>query len=176
MGCFTNHAGLCAPLFGDDAVRPLDQRYENCGSAELCSPILQIYFRNPTGTGAGPSRKDRNVLRDDLLVHFAQRRPADRENLRNGCFPHEVGSLAGEENLHLVTCVGQRKAMRETKEARVGSSDPHALFIMIFSGLRAVVSCALAAPSPSRPKPSNCGILVSSWRRIIISSVEYPEP
>ena len=115
MGFFANHASLCVELFGDDAVRPLDKRYENCGTAELCSPILQVCFRNPTGTGAGPSRKNRNMLPDNLLLHFAQRGPADREDLQNGCFPHEVSSFAGEENLHLVTCVGQRKAMRENE-------------------------------------------------------------
>ena len=71
MAMFHHYAGFCAALFGDDAVCPLDQRYENCGTAELCSPILQVYFRNPTGTGAGPSSKDRNV---ELAIFTARQR------------------------------------------------------------------------------------------------------
>ena len=67
-------------LFDDDAVRPFDQRDENCGVAELGSPLIQIGFRDPTGPGAGASSKDRNVLVDNFLQSFAERRPTHREN------------------------------------------------------------------------------------------------
>jgi hypothetical protein len=64
-------------LFGDDAISPLYERNKNCRSAKFCSPLLQVCFRNPTGAGAGPSRKDLNALRHDLVPQFAQRRPTD---------------------------------------------------------------------------------------------------
>src|SRR5215469_1350012 len=43
---------------------------------------------------------------------------------------------------------------------------------MIFSGLRVAVSCAVAARTPSRPKPRKRGILESSCLRSIIPSPE----
>jgi hypothetical protein len=54
------------------------------------------------------------------------------------------------------------------KDARVGSSEPQALLIMIFSDLCGAPSCAFAAPNPSRPNPNICGILERSCRLIIM--------
>jgi hypothetical protein len=35
--------------------------------------LIQVCLRNPTGTGASPSRKDRDVFGYNLFEHFAQR-------------------------------------------------------------------------------------------------------
>src|SRR5215813_5029929 len=55
-------------LFAGDTVGPFDQRNENGRIAELCVPIRQIVFRDPTGPRASPSSKYRNVFGDDLLA------------------------------------------------------------------------------------------------------------
>ena len=65
-------------LFGNDVVGPFHQRNKDRWAAPLCSPRGQICFRDPTGPGAGPSRKDGDVFRDDFFHHLAQRRPTDR--------------------------------------------------------------------------------------------------
>jgi hypothetical protein len=81
-------AGLCLPahfgdcplighLLGHDAVGPFDQRNENGRIAKLGVPIREIGFRDPTGPGAIPSSKDRNVFGDDLLAQLAERRPTN---------------------------------------------------------------------------------------------------
>jgi len=67
-------------LFDNDAIRPFHQRDEDCRVAELGSPLIQIGFRDPTGPGAGPSRKDGNVFVDNFLKRFAERRPTYRED------------------------------------------------------------------------------------------------
>ena len=67
-------------LFDDDAVRPFNERNEDCRVAELGAPLIQICFRDPTGPGARTSSKDRNVLGDNFIERFAERRPTYREN------------------------------------------------------------------------------------------------
>src|SRR5215471_12401647 len=53
------------------------------------------------------------------------------------------------------------------KDARVGSSDPQALFIMIFSFFVVEVSCVSIGRSPRRDKPANCESRARSCRRTI---------
>jgi hypothetical protein len=77
-------------LFGDDAVGPFDQRNENGRIAELCVPIREIAFRDPTGPGTCSSSKDRNVFRDDLLAQLAERRPTNGNHCVQGSFAHKI--------------------------------------------------------------------------------------
>ena len=99
--------------FGNDPVRPFHQLYEDCRAAELGSPFVQVCFRHPTGAGAGPSRKDRDALRHDLLECFAERRPTNRHDGIDRDFAHQVGGFAGEEDLHVVPGFCQDQSMRE---------------------------------------------------------------
>ena len=64
-------------LFCDDAIGPLHQVHEDCGIAELCSPLRQVRFRDPTGPAAESSSKDRNVFGGDLLEGLFEGRPTD---------------------------------------------------------------------------------------------------
>lgn len=78
----------------DDLVRPFDERHEDQWTAELGSPLIQIGFRDPTGTGAGSSREDGNVPGDNFGEGFAERRPTDRHDRVRRRLAHEVGGLA----------------------------------------------------------------------------------
>src|ERR1700747_9005 len=71
-------------LFGDNPVRPLDHGHEDCRTAEFCSPVLQIGFRDPTGPGTRPSSEDWNPLGHNFVAQFAQGRPTHRENRLGG--------------------------------------------------------------------------------------------
>jgi hypothetical protein len=101
-------------------------------------------------TGASPSREDRNPFNDHFGERFAKRRPADRHDGIDSRFSHEVGRLTREEDLQVVSGIHQSKSMRKHKEALVGSSDPQALFIMIFSFFVSVCACMPATPKKGR--------------------------
>src|SRR5258708_20004011 len=60
-------------LFRSNAVGPLDQAHENGRTAEFCSPLSYICFRDPTGPAAGPSSKDGNVFGHNFFEGFAER-------------------------------------------------------------------------------------------------------
>jgi hypothetical protein len=77
-------------LFGNDPVGPFDERNENGRISELCVPIHKIIFRDPTGPGASSSSKDRNVLGNDLLAQFAERRPTNGNHHVGGSFAHKI--------------------------------------------------------------------------------------
>jgi hypothetical protein len=79
---------MAAVLLGNDAVGPLDQAYENCGTPKFCSPLIQIRFRDPTGPAAGPSSKDRNVLSDNFFESLAKRGPAHGHDSIRRRFAH----------------------------------------------------------------------------------------
>src|SRR6266571_6681959 len=100
-------------LFHDDAVGPFDKTHKNGGTAELCSPLIQVGFRDPTGPGAEPSRKDGNVFGDHFFEGFAERRPADGNDGIGGGFAHERGGFAKEKYLNVVTGFGKGEAMQE---------------------------------------------------------------
>jgi len=89
-----SHAASTA-LLGDNPIRPFHHRYEYSRAAELCSPLIQVCFRNPTGTGASPSRKDRDVFGYNLFEHFAQRWPPDRHHGVRCHLSHQVGGFPG---------------------------------------------------------------------------------
>jgi hypothetical protein len=77
-----------AGLFGDYAIGPLHQGNKDGWVTELGIPCDEIRFRNPTGSGAGPSRKDRNVFGDDLFAQFTERRPTDGKHGIGGGLAH----------------------------------------------------------------------------------------
>ena len=56
------------------------------------------------------------------------------------------------------------------KEALVGSSDPQALFIMIFNLFCVPTACPLPGAKARNDKPANCESLVRSCRLNILSS------
>lgn len=93
-------------LFSDNPVGPLDQRHENCRVPELCAPILQVCFRDPTGPGTGSSSEDGNVFGDDLVAQFAERRPTHGKYSCRGGVAHQIRSFAGKKNLNLMAGIG----------------------------------------------------------------------
>src|SRR5712671_4052953 len=90
-------AFLKACSLGDDAVGPLYQADKNCGTAEFCSPLIQICFRDPTGPAAGPSRKNGNVFGHNFFKRFAERRPAHWHDRIHRGLSHQIGGLSREE-------------------------------------------------------------------------------
>jgi hypothetical protein len=145
-------------LFADDPVGPFHQRNEYRRAAPLRAPVGQVCFRDPTGPGAGPSRKDGDVFGDNFFHHLGQRRPADGLDGIHCRLAHQVRGFSGEEDLHVVSGVGKGERVGETKEPRVGSSVPHPLLIMIFSffdgvwaGAWASLVEAAKAPTASAP-------------------------
>jgi hypothetical protein len=94
-----------AQSFRDDFIGPFDQRYENVGAAELRAPGFEIGFRDPTGPGARASGEDRDVLRNNPLPHFIERRPPDWHDRRGGGFAHQIGRFAGEKDPNLMASV-----------------------------------------------------------------------
>src|SRR6267143_31160 len=100
---------------GDDAVGPLDQAHENCGTSEFCSPLSYICFRDPTGPAAGSSSKDGNVFGHDFFERFAEWRPAHRHDSIGGHFAHQRGGFAEEENLNLVAGFRERESVMKRK-------------------------------------------------------------
>jgi len=123
-------------LFGDDAVGPFDQRNENGRIAELCVPIREIGFRDPTGPGASSSSKNRNVFGDDLLAQLAERRPTNGNHRVRGSFAHKIIRVSSQEYLNLVASVRQRQCMCEHERRsgrvvgppRASHQDPQSLF------------------------------------------------
>src|SRR5229473_3483976 len=93
----TGHAS-----FGDNAVRPFYQRDKDRRTTEFCSATVQVCFRDPTGPGTSPSRKNRNALGDDLFERFLQRGPPPRVDGIRRLLSHQIGCLGDEEDLHFV--------------------------------------------------------------------------
>jgi hypothetical protein len=102
-------------LFDDDAVRPFNERNEDCRVAELGSPLIQICFRDPTGPGARTSSKDRNVPGDNFVQRFAKRRPAHRQYGIYHRLAKQRSGLGKKENLDVVPGLGKHKPVRERK-------------------------------------------------------------
>jgi len=102
-------------LFGDDAVGPFNEAYEDGCIAELCAPLIQIGFRDATRPAAGPSSKDGNVFGADFFHRLAERGPTDRHDSIGRGFAHERSGFTKEEYLDLVAGVGERKRMQERK-------------------------------------------------------------
>jgi len=100
---------------GDDAVGPLHQAYKDGGTAEFCSPLRYICFRDPTGPARGSSSKDGNVLGHDFFEGFAERRPADGHDSVCGDFAHQRGGFAEKENLDFVAGFGERESVVKGK-------------------------------------------------------------
>ncbi len=55
----------------NNAVGPLHERNEHRRTAEFCSPLIQVCFRDPTGPGTSSSRKDGDMFSGDLGEGFA---------------------------------------------------------------------------------------------------------
>ena len=90
-------------LFSDDTVCPLHQRDKDRRASELCAPLIQVCFRDPTGPGTRSSGEDRNVLGDNFFQGIAKRGPSDRNDRVHRCFAHGVGAFTYQENSHIVT-------------------------------------------------------------------------
>jgi hypothetical protein len=106
----------------------------------------------PVAAGASENRH----AEPDLSLLFAclfQRRPAHRlDRVRRG-LSHQVSGFAGKKDLNFVASLGQSPC-RKGNDARVGSSDPQALFIMILSGLWI---CVIPwASGPKNGSPASC--------------------
>jgi hypothetical protein len=137
----------------DNAVGPLDQPNENCGISKFRSPLIQVGFRNPTGAGAEPSSKNGNVLVDKLLQSLGERRPADRNNGAGSSFAHEISGFAKQENLNVGPASARARACTKGNEARVESSEPQALFIMIF---KCFFDSGACVSGPRNGKENSC--------------------
>jgi len=102
-------------LFGDYAIGPLNQRNKDGWVTELGTPIGEIIFRNPTGSGASSSRKYRNVFGDDFLAQFTEWRPTNGNQCIGRRLPHQISGVSSQEYLNFVPCVGQRERMGKHK-------------------------------------------------------------
>jgi hypothetical protein len=92
----------------DDAVGPLDQADKDRWIAEFCAPLIYVRFRDPTGPAAGPSSKNGNVFREDLVERFAERRPTHWNDGARSGFAHQRSSFTEKENLNLVARLCER--------------------------------------------------------------------
>jgi hypothetical protein len=117
----------------DDAIRPFHQGDKNRRTSELRSPLRQIAFRNPTGSGARPSRKNRHAFRHQLFQRFAERRPAHWQNRVCGRLAHQRSRFRQQKNLHFMPRFRQQQPMRKRKGRPRRILGAQALFIRIFS-------------------------------------------
>jgi hypothetical protein len=95
-----------AALFTNDVVGPFHQGNVDRKRAPLRVPTAQIRLRDPTGPGAGSSRKYWDVFGYNLRHGLAQRRPSDGFDHINGRLAHEVRSFVREKYLHIMAGVG----------------------------------------------------------------------
>ena len=102
-------------LLDNNPVCPFHERYKDRRTAEFRPPDVQVCFRDPTGPGANPSRKDRNMFGHNFFARFAKRRPAYRHDRIRRRLTHQIGSFAREENPNFVASVRQRKSMHKGK-------------------------------------------------------------
>ena len=99
-----------AASFTNDVVGPFHQGNVDRNRAPLRVPTAQVHLRDPTGPGAGSSRKYRDAFGYNLRHGLAQGRPSDGFDRINGRFAHEVGSVVSEKYLHVMPGVGQVQA------------------------------------------------------------------
>ena len=92
-----------SPSFDNNSVRPFHQRHKDRRSAELCGPSFQVCFRDPTGPGASPSRKNWNMFGENFRARFAQWRPVHRHDCIRRRLTHQIRSFAREEDLYVVS-------------------------------------------------------------------------
>ena len=88
----------------NNAIGPLDKRNEGCRTAEFCSPLIQVCFRDPTGPGTSSSSKDGDVFSDDLGEGFAERRPAHRKDRIHHGLSQQSGCFGEQEDLDVMAC------------------------------------------------------------------------
>ena len=106
-------------LFRDDAIGPLNQVHKDCGTAEFCSPLRQICFRDPTGPAAGASSKDGNVSGGNFVESFAERRPTDGDDGVGGDLAHQIRGFAKKKNLNFVAGFIEGESMQK-RESGLG--------------------------------------------------------
>jgi len=94
-----------AALFTNDVVGPFHQGNVDWNRAPLRVPTAQVRLRDPTGPGAGSSRKYWDVFGYNLRHGLAQRRPSDGFDHINGRLAHEVRSFVREKYLHIMAGV-----------------------------------------------------------------------
>ena len=107
-------------LFRDNAIRPLHHGDEDRGTVEFRAPLVQVCFRDPTGSGTGSSGKNRNMLGDNFFESFAQRGPPHGLDCVHRGLAHGVGSFACQENLHFMTGFRECKSVDESKRGSGG--------------------------------------------------------
>ena len=95
-----------AASFTNDVVGPFHQGNVDRNRAPLRVPTAQVHLRDPTGPGAGSSRKYRDAFGYNLRHGLAQGRPSDGFDRINGRFAHEVGSVVSEKYLYVMPGVG----------------------------------------------------------------------
>lgn len=105
----TRSSAASAASFTDDVVGPFHQGYVDRDRAPLRVPTAQVRLRDPTGPGAGSSRKYRDTFGYHLGHGLAQGRPSDRFDRVNRHLAHEIRSVVSEKNLHVMPGVGQCK-------------------------------------------------------------------
>src|SRR5438034_9637977 len=69
---------------------------------ELRVQRLEVLLRDPTGQRAAPSDPDGHAVLDDLADHLGERWHADRLHRGRDVLLHEIGGLAGDEDLRRV--------------------------------------------------------------------------
>src|SRR5258708_13621031 len=107
-------------LFRSNAVGPLDQAHENGRTAEFCSPLSYICFRDPTGPAAGPSSKDGNVFGHNFFRRFAERWPADVHNRIRSVFAHQGACFPERENLIALAAFPEREPTHSAQPSLPG--------------------------------------------------------
>src|SRR3974377_1772853 len=95
--------------FTDDVVGPFHQGNVDRNRAPLRVPTAQVPLRDPTGPGAGSSRKYQDALGYNLRHGLAQGRPSDGFDHINRRLAHEVRSVVSEKYLHVMPGVGLRQ-------------------------------------------------------------------
>ncbi len=142
-------------LFRDHAIRPFNQRHEYRRITKLRPIIIQIRFSHTPRSGARTTSIDLNMLSRHLIQRLAQGRPSDRSNRVSERLSHQPNRLSQQENLHLVSSLASANPCRNGNAALVGSSEPHALFITILSGLCAACP-SRELPVKAKGRAANC--------------------
>lgn len=98
-------AAFCLPAAFWRACSPQEGGGRFCGARDAAGVSkwnAQVRLRDPTGPGAGSSRKYRDAFGYNLRHGLAQRRPSDGFDHINRRLAHEVGSVVSEKYLHVM--------------------------------------------------------------------------
>src|SRR5271166_4274231 len=96
-----------AASFTNNVVGPFHQGNVDRNRAPLRVPTAQVRLRDPTGPGAGSSRKYGDAFGYNLRLGLTQGRPSDGFDHIHRRLAHEVRSVVSEKYLHIMPGVGQ---------------------------------------------------------------------